>query len=237
MDAQVLVMSAIALWVIFLAYPSVGVLNDFYARKLCHAGCGLGMMLLDSKRLDCRLFVWAVAASSIAMTWNLSPLPPFRFARPKDVGITVYLMLVSVWFYAQLQPLILAPLFFADPAGAVVCACTAATRHCETDHRALTRYCPLVSPSLRALSQVGKFATRHLGQAYNPAWYQKKTVCGTLAVFIFTYATITYEASGWARRAIAACAAVVEALGGEFDNLAIAAVVLIGWQACGGGVA
>ena len=117
---MVLLMVAIAMWVVFLAYPSTNMLSNFYARKLCHAGCGLGIMLLDSRRLDCRLFVWAVAGSSIAMTWNLSPLPPFRFARPKDVGITVYLTLVSAWFYYQLPPSILAPLFFADPAGAVV---------------------------------------------------------------------------------------------------------------------
>lgn len=126
-DTQTMIMLAIALWVPLLAYASCGVLSDFYARKLCHAGCGLGMMLLDSKRLDCRLFVWAVAATSIAMTWNVSPLPPFRFARAHDVGITVYLTLVSFWFFLQLPPTILAPMFFADPAGAVVCrACIAA---------------------------------------------------------------------------------------------------------------
>ena len=84
---------------------------------------------------------------------------------------------------------------------------------------------------------MGKLATQHLGPAYNPAWFQKKTVCGTLAVFVFTYATITFEASDWARRAIAASAAVVEAIGGDYDNLAIAVVVLVGWQACGGGSA
>ena len=33
---------------------------------------------------------------------------------------TIYLLLVSAWFYAELSPLILAPVFFADPAGAVV---------------------------------------------------------------------------------------------------------------------
>lgn len=121
-------MATIGLWVLFLAYASQGLLSDFHARKLCHAGCGLGMMLLDSTRLDARLFVWSVAASSIAMTWNLSPLPPFRFARPRDVGITVYLILVSCWFYAKLPPTILAPLFFADPAGAVVCFYASASR-------------------------------------------------------------------------------------------------------------
>jgi hypothetical protein len=131
MDAQQMTMATIGLWVLFLAYASQGLLSDFHARKLCHAGCGLGMMLLDSTRLDARLFVWSVAASSIAMTWNLSPLPPFRFARPRDVGITVYLILVSCWFYASLPPTILAPLFFADPAGAVVCFCLSTIHPCD----------------------------------------------------------------------------------------------------------
>ena len=203
LDSQQLIMASIGLWVVFLAYASAGFISNFHSRKMCHAGCGLGMMFLDSTRLDCRLFVWSVAASSIAMTWNLSPLKPFRFARPKDVGITVYLTLVSSWFFWQLPPSILAPLFFADPAGAVV----------------------------------GKAATRYLGPMYNPRWYGQKTVLGTVAGVAFTYASITFEASGWARRAIAASAAVVEALGGEYDNLAIGVVVLVGWQVCGGGSA
>ena len=121
-------------------------------------GCGLGMLLLDSRELRARIFVraagspkrvffnapgaaqfefqrlatgkreagrerrnrkgaaktrnfklnprnftaappevWVVASSSIAMTWGFSPIPPFRFAKLRDVGITVYLILVSIW--------------------------------------------------------------------------------------------------------------------------------------------
>ena len=96
MDTSHGVMLVIVAWIVFLeATPRL--LSDFASRKLCHAGCGAGMMCLDSTALAARVFVWAVAASSIAMTWDLSPLPPFRFARRRDVGITVYLLLVSAW--------------------------------------------------------------------------------------------------------------------------------------------
>ena len=62
--------------------------SDFAARKLCHAGCGFLMMLLDPADAHSRWFVWSVAAGSIAMTWSLTPLPAFRFARARDVGVT-----------------------------------------------------------------------------------------------------------------------------------------------------
>jgi dolichol kinase len=187
-----IIMLSIVIWIVVL---ELGPLNNFVARKLCHAGCGLGIMLLNSRSLPARVFVWLVAGSSIAMTWNLSPLPPFRFSRPRDVGITVYLCLVSAWLFLELPPSVLAPLFFSDPAGAVV----------------------------------GKACSQLLGPSYNPAWYGSKTVAGTAAVFIFTFLSITFDLSTFARLRLSALAAVAEALGGEFDNLAIAAVVLGGW--------
>ena len=45
------VMGGIVLWIVFLEYVSRGFLPDFHARKLCHAGCGLGIMMLDSHHL------------------------------------------------------------------------------------------------------------------------------------------------------------------------------------------
>lgn len=191
-----LVMAAIVVWIVLLEYVLVRSLSDFAARKLCHAGCGLGIMLLDSGSLAARCFVWGVAASSIMMTWNLSPLPAFRFSRPGDVGITIYLLLVSAWFHAELPSLILAPVFFADPAGAVV----------------------------------GKWCSRNVA-AYNPAWLGSKTVLGSLAVLAVTWLSLAYECSPGARLLIAAAACVAEAVGGEYDNLALAAVVLTGWRA------
>lgn len=43
----------------------------------------------------------------------------FRFGDMYDAGITIYLTIVGMWFFSQQPPLALAPLFFADPAGAV----------------------------------------------------------------------------------------------------------------------
>jgi len=189
-------MACIVVWIVALELATP--LSQFAARKLCHAGCGLGIMLLDSTHAHSRFFVWAVAAGSIAMTWNLSPLPPFRFSRPRDVGITVYLLLVSLWFFLQMPSSILAPLFFADPAGAVV----------------------------------GKACSKYLGH-WNPAWYDKKTFAGTMAVFVLTYASITFRCSTVGRLRIASVAAVAEGVGGDYDNLAIAVVVLVGWWLSG----
>jgi hypothetical protein len=187
------IMGTLVGWIVLLEIATP--LSPFAARKLCHAGCGLGIMLLDSTEYSSRLFVWAVAGGSIAMTWNLSPLPAFRFSRECDVGITVYLLLVSTWFWLQLPASILAPLFFADPAGAVV----------------------------------GKALSRRLGPRWNPPWYGPKTVGGSCAVFALTYLSITYECTAPQRACLAAAATVAEAVGGEYDNLAIAVVVLLGW--------
>lgn len=112
------VMISILVWIII--HEKVLPLSKFTSRKLVHAGCGAGMMLLDSREFQCRLFVWGVSVGSLAMTWGLSPLPSFRFGTDRDWGITLYLLLVSAWYWAELPSVILAPLFFADPAGAVV---------------------------------------------------------------------------------------------------------------------
>jgi len=47
-------------------------------------------------------------------------LPKFRFADMYDTGITIYLLAVSAWFYLQYPVEVLMPMFFADPAGAIV---------------------------------------------------------------------------------------------------------------------
>ena len=152
-------------------------------------------MLLDSREQPARLFVYAVAASSILMTWGYSPVPAFRFSRPRDVGVTAYLVLVSAWFWLLLPAPILAPVFFADPAGAIV----------------------------------GKACSHFLGAA-NPRWFQNKTVAGSAAVLLFTFASISYQCSTAERVMISVAAALAEAVGGEYDNLCLAAVVLVAWE-------
>ena len=69
-------------------YPSVTlrVKGPYYGTKVLSLSLRLGLSLSR----------WAVAASSIALTWDLLPLPPFRFASPRDVGVTVYLGTLGV---------------------------------------------------------------------------------------------------------------------------------------------
>lgn len=112
-------MAGIGAWIVFLELATAS-LSNFASRKLCHAGCGLGMLAFDYRDTRAKLFVWAVAVSSTLMTWGLSPLPPFRFAQMRDVGVTIYLSVVAAWFFFELPTPVLAPVFFADPAGAVV---------------------------------------------------------------------------------------------------------------------
>ena len=54
-------------------------------------------------------------------------------------------------------------------------------------------------------------------------------------MFVFTYLCVMYECKGWERLAISAAATVGEAIGGEWDNAVIAAVVLGGWHLTGRG--
>lgn len=119
-SSEAFLMLGVIVWIFFLEVCTRSLLSDFAARKLCHSGCGLLMLNLDPRSLASRIFVWAVASSSILMIWDMSLFPAFRFSRHKDVGITVYLLLVSLWFYLQWPIIVLAPVFFADPGGAIV---------------------------------------------------------------------------------------------------------------------
>merc|ERR1711871_1623555 len=75
--------------------------------------------------MGARCFVYTVVLSSLSMTWGLLPqsLPKhfrmFRFGEMYDAGITIYLLIVGMWFFCRQPPAALCPLFFADPAGAV----------------------------------------------------------------------------------------------------------------------
>jgi hypothetical protein len=169
-------------------------LSAFAARKLCHAGSGVIMMMLNCDAMLCRLFVYAVALGSLASNWQLLPklLPNFWFGSPRDKGITLYLILVALWVYNGSSLRILAPVFLADPAGAVV----------------------------------GKFASRHF-PAQNKQWIGTKTVCGSFAVFLATYASLHAPRSPVPRLLVSVLAALGEAVGGAYDNLAIALVVVV----------
>ena len=128
----------------------------------------------------------------------------------------------------HLPPTILAPLFFADPAGAVV-------------GKACTRNLgPAYNPPWYGQKTVaGTFAvfavTCAIGRrkAQTPAQAKRRRDRGqpyrshcdlrprSIRASPRSYLTITYDTSPWVRRAIAACASVAEAVGGEYDNLAL----------------
>merc|ERR1719220_1767979 len=76
-----------------LAFCEFGPLSDFGARKLCHSCSGLLMLHLDPHDALARYFVYAVAASSLIMVWQVGIKFKFRYASTRDVGISVYLVL------------------------------------------------------------------------------------------------------------------------------------------------
>jgi len=104
-----------------LALAEFGPLSDFTARKWVHMASGFMMLYLDPADWLARYFVYSVVVSSLVMVWEIGPLPfKFRYAKARDVGITVYLLIVAAFFYTQTSLWIIMPVFFADPAGAVV---------------------------------------------------------------------------------------------------------------------
>ena len=117
----------------------------------------------------------------------------FRYASTRDIGISVYLVLVVVFFYNQLPLEIIKPVFFADPLGALV-------------GRQLTE-----------------------SRLWNPAWTGKKTIGGSLAVFLAPAATLTF--GSWAQKlALSLLVALAEGLSCDYDNLFIAALVIAGYN-------
>lgn len=107
-----------SLLLLFLQFSESVLPSNFVARKLCHAGSGFLMLFLDSREIIARVFIYLVVVSSLAMTW-LEKMPSFRFGKKHDEGITIYLLIVFFWFFFLRPSEALAPLFFADPAGAV----------------------------------------------------------------------------------------------------------------------
>lgn len=187
-------------WIVFelilLPFCEFAPIGPFLARKLCHGVSGFMMLQLDPTDDLARWFVYAVAISSLLMIWELLPIR-FRFTKPRDIGASIYLIVVVIFFYLQVPLHIIQPVFFADPMGAIV-------------GKGLT--------SLRGFP--------------NPAWIGKKTVGGTIAVFVVSYLTLTYGTLQH-KILISLLIAFVEGITLEYDNLMITAVVIVGYNIVG----
>jgi len=78
----------------------------------------------------------------------------------------------------------------------------------------------------------GRFLT-DLEWFHNPTWAgEKKTLGGSCAVFLSTVATLSYG-SWWQKLGLSGLVTLAEALTREFDNLCIAAIVIMGYWLTG----
>merc|ERR1719414_228564 len=134
-----------------------------------------------------------VAVGGLVMTWEVVPkLKPFRFGKARDIGMTVYML----WFYSQLPIRALAPMFFADPAGAIV-----------------GKY----------LSSLKDRGVRN--PVWWRGGGTQKTIGGSAAVLLFTAVSFAPPATLAQRLLVGVLAVLAEALGGAFDNLLLVIVV------------
>eukprot|EP00933_Yihiella_yeosuensis_P038441 TRINITY_DN32373_c0_g1_i1.p1 TRINITY_DN32373_c0_g1~~TRINITY_DN32373_c0_g1_i1.p1 ORF type:complete len:258 (+),score=25.46 TRINITY_DN32373_c0_g1_i1:103-876(+) len=173
-------------------------LSNFQARKLCHAGTGLMLLQLDSRVQLTRYFVYIFGISALAMTWQVHPkLRPFRFGRQHDVGMTAYMFVAMIWFAFELPVHVLAPMFFADPMGAVV-----------------GRY-------LSGLKDKGI-----VNPVWWRGGGTQKTLGGSAAVLTFTMVTFAGPATFLQRLLVGIAAVLAEAIGGAYDNLFLVIVVV-----------
>lgn len=173
-------------------------ISSFHARKLCHAGTGLVLLQLDSQIVEARFFVYLVGLGALAVTWNMVPfMKPFRWARLHDEGMTAYCIVAMLWFWMQLPIAVLAPMFFADPAGAVV------------------------GKGLSGMKDRGV-----PNPVWWRANGTQKTVGGSLAVLLVTAVAFVAPATLPQRLLVGVVAALAEAMGGAYDNVLLVLVVV-----------
>ncbi|OLQ08472.1 hypothetical protein AK812_SmicGene8026 [Symbiodinium microadriaticum] len=173
-------------------------LSNFQARKLCHAGTGLMLLQLDSRDEHTRYFVYMIGLGSLALTWEVHPkLKPFRFGKARDIGMTVYLLVMLLWFSLSLPIHVLGPMFFADPMGAVV-----------GKYLSSMKDKGVVNPVWWSRGGV------------------TKTIGGSAAVLVFTMITFAGPATIPERLLVGIVAVLAEAIGGAYDNLLLVLVIV-----------
>merc|ERR1712112_23389 len=91
----------ICLETLVLIFCEFGPVSTFLARKMCHAFSGVMMLHLDMEDWLARYFVYSVVASTLVMVWQVGVNFNFRFSTTRDVGVSVYLGIVTCFFYSQ----------------------------------------------------------------------------------------------------------------------------------------
>ena len=91
----------ICLEILVLCFCEFGPVSNFLARKMCHAFSGVMMLHLDMTDWMARYFVYSVAGSSLIMVWQIGTSYKFRFSSTRDIGISVYLCIVTLFFFTQ----------------------------------------------------------------------------------------------------------------------------------------
>lgn len=92
-------------------------LVSWQSRKVLHMGTGTLYILSNVHDPHVRLGMYAVTALNVVGLFNVRT---FHFADLKDVGIISYLLLCSLVAYLQIPFWHIAPMFYADPFGAIV---------------------------------------------------------------------------------------------------------------------
>ncbi|CBZ50396.1 hypothetical protein NCLIV_008650 [Neospora caninum Liverpool] len=133
-------------------------LSDFSARKLTHISMGTLLLLLKTEG---------------------------KFAKKRDKGVILFNAIVAVWAVFDLPFSALAPMFYADPCGAIV----------------------------------GTLVE-------SPKWKGDKTVAGSAAVFVVTLLAAYSVECIWHRVVLAVLCTILEAVGGDYDNMLMSAPVI-----------
>eukprot|EP00914_Ancora_sagittata_P014553 GHVO01028437.1.p1 GENE.GHVO01028437.1~~GHVO01028437.1.p1 ORF type:complete len:155 (+),score=19.62 GHVO01028437.1:144-608(+) len=75
------------------------------------------LILMIQQTVPIRAFVVVVSVAVVVKVWFFRP---FRYARPRDIGITMYTLILIVWAGCGWDFRNLATMFFADPCAAIV---------------------------------------------------------------------------------------------------------------------
>ena len=91
-------------------FPSWG------SRKILHMGTGTLLMMCDVNDPSFQWATYCVTAIAVVVVWNTK----LHIADVRDVGIINYLVFCSLSVFLRIQLVYMAPLFYADPFGAIV---------------------------------------------------------------------------------------------------------------------